>query len=155
MWQCCCTARRWDKMSVVSPARIFFFCRKQGRRLVGVLEFVKKNFFDRFTMMFELMCRRKISGEQQIKGNRVCLRTIGVIVALWKFDVLKTSILLALKASLPRQIFQTLCKYLIDTVGVKKSERCLLNMPLSEPMAFCPQEVSANRRWASCINRFD
>ena len=44
----------------------------------------------------------KSNGEQ--KDNRVCLRTIGLTVAPWKFDVLKTSIF-ALEASLLGQIF--------------------------------------------------
>ena len=40
------------------------------------------------------------------KDNRefLCLGTIGLIVATWKFDVLKTSIF-AREASLPGQIF--------------------------------------------------
>ena len=38
------------------------------------------------------------------KDNSVCLGTIGLIVAPWKFDVLKTSIF-ALEASLFGQIF--------------------------------------------------
>ena len=45
----------------------------------------------------------KFSGEQW-RQYSVCLRTIGLIVAPWKFDVLKSSIF-ALEASLLGQIF--------------------------------------------------
>ena len=48
---------------------------------------------------FELARGRKFSGEQCL-----CLGTIGLIVAPWKFDVLKRSIF-ALETSLPGQIF--------------------------------------------------
>jgi len=55
-------------------------------------------------MIFELARRRKFSGEQLRQSECLCLGTIGLIVAPWKFNVLKTGIF-ALEASLLGQIF--------------------------------------------------
>jgi len=43
-------------------------------------------------MIFELAHKRKFSGEQLKTIECFWLGTIGLIVAPWKFDVLKTSI---------------------------------------------------------------
>ena len=55
-------------------------------------------------LIFELAPGRKFSGEQWREKGVYRLETIGLIVAPWKFDVLKTSIF-ALEASLLGQIF--------------------------------------------------
>ena len=71
-------------------------------------------------MIFELACGRRFSTIKTIEC--LCLGTIGLIVAPWKFDVLKTRTF-ALDASLLGQIFvlrtsnfrgATVSRYLLD-----------------------------------------
>ena len=54
-------------------------------------------------MTFELAYGRKFNGKQKTI-ECLCLETIGLIVAPWKLDVLKTSFIV-LEALLLRQIF--------------------------------------------------